>query len=242
MDYDDFYYEPSESEMAILDLKEHLRNEVKKEIIDKLEQLEKENKELQDIKKHKEKLEQDYKNKTYELEREYKEKERTLYKKPLKELIDIIQEEHYVVNYDWLDKPKCDKCNEQRQIELEDAYGRKHYVDCVCKEKYKSNYIVKPYYIGTITEIAKRDNKLAMWIKFTYEKSCWQDNDYISATYIDKNSIINDFDEFIQNNENVEEIKAKVKNKYYLSEYIFSKKEEAKKLADYANNLENKGE
>ena len=36
--YDDFYCEPSESDLAIQKLKEHLKNEVKSEIINELKQ------------------------------------------------------------------------------------------------------------------------------------------------------------------------------------------------------------
>ena len=52
IDYDDFYNEPSDSDIAIEELKEHLRNEVKSEILSKLKRLEKENKELQEVRKN----------------------------------------------------------------------------------------------------------------------------------------------------------------------------------------------
>lgn len=232
--YDDFYNEPSESDIAIEELKEHLRNEVKSEILNKLERLEKENKELQEIKNNKKQLELEYQEKERQLEREYKLKERDLMKKPIQELLEIIQEEYYYVSYDYLKKEKCDKCNDERRIELVDAYGRKHYVDCVCKKEYKSEYLVKEKYIGVITEISKRDGQLKMWVSFTYKKSSY-DGEYVSGTYFDKDSIIYSFDDFIEKNEN--KIKEGLEKGYGFSSYIFSTKEEAQKFADYLNEL-----
>lgn len=234
--YDDFYNEPSESDIAIEELKEHLRNEVKSEILNKLERLEKENKELQEIKNNKNKLELEYQEKERQLEREYKLKERDLMKRPIQELLEIIQEEYYYVSYNYLEKEKCDKCNNERKIELVDAYGRKHYVNCVCKDNYKSEYLVKEKYIGVITEISKRNGHLKMWVDFTYKKSNYDKDDmYISGTYFDKDSIIYSFDDFITKNE--KKIKEELEKGYGFSSYIFSKKEEAQKFADYLNEL-----
>ena len=233
MIYDDFYCEPSESDLAIQKLKEHLKNEVKSEIINELEHLKKENAELQDIKKNKSKLENEYKEKIRQLELEYKEKERTLYKRPLQELVEIIQEEYYYVCQENLEKEKCDKCNENRQLELIDCYGRKHYVDCICKGTYKSKFIVKEKYIGNIPEISKKDNKLHMWLDFRYEKSCNKEDYYASSTHFDKGDLIYNFDDLINKNE--EDILDRLKKGFYFSCYTFSKKEEAQKLADYLN-------
>lgn len=236
MDYEDFYYEPSESDVAINELKKHLRNEVKNEIISELEYLKKENQELQDIKNNKDKYEKEYKNKLLELEQDYKEKERTLYKRPIQDLLEIIQEEYYYVSYDMLEKEKCNKCNDDRKIELIDAYKRKHYVNCVCSERYKSDWLVKTKYIGVITEISKRENKLKMWVSFSYSKcSCERDGYYVSGIYFDKNSIIYDFDEFIIKNK--DKIQESIDKGYYLTDYIFSKREDAQRFANYLNKL-----
>lgn len=233
--FDDFYNAPSESDIAIEELKEHLRNEVKSEILRKLEMLEKENKELREIKSNKRKFELEYQEKERQLEREYKQKERDLMNRPIQELLEIIQEEYYYVSYDYLEKDKCDKCNYERKLELIDPYGTKHYVNCPCEEKYKSEYKVKEKYIGVITEISKRNGQLKMWVKFAYKKRSYEKDDcYISGTYFDKDSIIYNFDVFISEKEN--EINQAIEKDYYFSNYTFAKKEEAQKFADYINN------
>lgn len=71
MEYEDFYDEEYEYfDSTIADLKEQLKKEVKKEIQDKITTLEKENEELQDIKKNWNKIKQEYESKVNEIERE----------------------------------------------------------------------------------------------------------------------------------------------------------------------------
>lgn len=72
MYYEDFFNEPSESDLAIEELKAHLRNEVKEEILNKLNSLKEENEMLLDIKNNWDKLKREYDDKISELERERK--------------------------------------------------------------------------------------------------------------------------------------------------------------------------
>ena len=68
MYYEDFFNEPSESDLAIEELKAHLRNEVKEEILNKLNSLKEENEMLLDIKNNWDKLKREYDDKISELE------------------------------------------------------------------------------------------------------------------------------------------------------------------------------
>ena len=70
MYYDDFYNEPSEADIYIEELKDKIRTEVKEDIINELEKLRKENKELQDVKNNINKLEKEYNQKKNELEKD----------------------------------------------------------------------------------------------------------------------------------------------------------------------------
>ena len=75
-----------------------------------------------------------------------------------------------------------------------------------------------------------------MWVDFTYKKSSYdKDSMYISGTYFDKDSIIYSFDDFITKNE--KKIKGELEKGYGFSSYMFSKREEAQKFADYLNEL-----
>lgn len=238
MSYDDFYYEPSESELYIEELKDKLKSEVKKDIINELNKLRKENEELKNIKNNISKLENKYKEKEYQLEREYKEKERTLMQKPLNELVKIIKEQYFYVTRPWKYIKKCDKCNDNRNLELVDPYGRKHEIACVCKQHEYKAFEVQEKYIGVITEISKRNNELMMWVDFSYSKGLSRDDYYISGTYFDKNKLINKYEELINkiSKNNIEEI---INQRKY-NDYLFVNKNDAEKFAKFLNENLNK--
>ena len=233
MYYDDFYNEPSESDIYIEELKDKIRLEVKKDIINELERLRKENKELQDVKNNINKLEREYNQKKNELEREYQEKERTLMQRPLNELLEIIKEEYYCIDrpYDYI--PKCDKCNEKRKLEFTDVYGRKHEVKCVCDKMERKPFEVETKYIGTIKEISKRNGKMCIWTSFTWSKSNYEPYEYISGTYFDKECIVYNYEQL--------EVKIADKSKKEIIEniyrkYYFVNKKDAEKFAKWLNN------
>ena len=240
MYYDDFYNEPSEADIYIEELKDKIRTEVKEDIINELEKLRKENKELQDVKNNINKLEKEYNQKKNELEKEYQEKQRTLMKRPLNELLEIIKEEYYCIirPYDYI--PKCDKCNEKRRLELVDVYGRKHEVNCVCNKMEHKLFEVKTKYIGTIKEISKRNGKMCIWTSFTWSKSAYEQYDYINGIYFDKEYIIYNYEQLEKKiaNKSKKDIIENVYRKYY-----FVNKEDAEKFAKWLNeNLESENE
>lgn len=143
MYYEDFFNEPSESDLAIEELKSHLRNEVKKEILNKLNSLKEENEMLLDIKSNWNKLKREYEDKILELERE---KEKTLkdvkneyYNATLQDLFDNCElfSRVYQVDYTFERTPKCSKCDNNRQYTLISPDGEEHKVSCSCQSSYK---------------------------------------------------------------------------------------------------------
>ena len=66
--YDDFYNEPSESDVYIEQLKENLKKEIKEDILNEISRLRKENKELKEVKENISKLEFSYRQKEIKLE------------------------------------------------------------------------------------------------------------------------------------------------------------------------------
>lgn len=65
---EDFYNEPSEFEQQIYEFKEALSKQVRDEFIEKMDKLEKENAELQTVKKDFDKIKQDYEDKKRKLD------------------------------------------------------------------------------------------------------------------------------------------------------------------------------
>lgn len=143
MYYEDFFNEPSESDLAIEELKSHLRNEVKEEILNKLSSLKEENEMLLDIKSNWNKLKREYEDKISELERE---KEKALknaknecYNATLQDLFDNCElfSRVYQVDYTFERTPKCSKCDNNRQYTLISPDGEEHKVSCSCQSSYK---------------------------------------------------------------------------------------------------------
>lgn len=222
MKYEDFYDEEYDYfDSTIADLKEQLKKEVKQEIQDKIATLEKENAELQDVKENWEQIKQEYKNKINEIQREKQyildNAKRETYNATLKDLFDNCDyfQKLYKVDYKTEEQEKCDKCDENRELTIEDCYGRKHKVHCKCSDKRKVYYSEENLDICVYIQKEKeRDN-----FRFEFRSnSSWE-----YGHKINKENVLEKFD------------KDKVKGYYWT---YFTTLEEAQKYADYLNNIE----
>jgi hypothetical protein len=129
---DDFYYEPSEFEIQIEEFKESLMRAVKEEYVGVMENLKKENKELQEIKANFEQIKRDYDNKKWELSREYEDLKLKVRRERLSQLMKECEVELYTVTSRGKKIPKCNKCDEERKIHFTTPSGRKTYEMCEC--------------------------------------------------------------------------------------------------------------
>lgn len=134
-DYDesDFYHEPSEFEQKVDELKESLLESVKKDFIDEMNRLRKENEELQEVKNNMKNLEFEHAEKLNELNRERRDLERKVRSERLSSLIGAV--EYFTVASRGKDKPKCEKCDENRRLNYKTPSGRKDYEMCECSER-----------------------------------------------------------------------------------------------------------
>lgn len=143
MYYEDFFNEPSESDLAIEELKAHLRNEVKEEILNKLNSLKEENEMLLDIKNNWDKLKREYEDKISELECErkkaLKDARNECYNATLQDLFDNCElfSKIYQVDYTFENAPKCSKCDNEGKYTLISPDGEEHKVSCSCRKSYK---------------------------------------------------------------------------------------------------------
>lgn len=216
---EDFYDEEYDYfDSTIADLKEQLKKEVKQEIQDKIKTLENENKELQDVKENWEEIKQEYENKITELERE---KQRILdnakneiYNATLKDLFENCEyfSKIYRIDTTYVKRPKCDRCDENRELTVVDCYGRKHKVSCKCVNQ-KCIYI------------AEENTRAQIYVQKDAEKDNFlfrinEDSDYCYGRKISKEEVLEKFD------------KDKVKG--YYNTY-FTTLEEAQKYANYLN-------
>ena len=127
----DFWDEPSESDELIYNFKEALRKEVKQEVKDKIERLEKE---LADLKEFREEKEQ-YDNRINQLENKLKKTESEVEEKAkqlkLNEFLTMIESPAWCVHGDWeYLNPKCDKCDDSRTIHFLAPSGKEHTESC----------------------------------------------------------------------------------------------------------------
>lgn len=235
-DYDenDFYDESVNSELN--EFIENIKTKAKKEFIDRLNELEKENQELQEVKRDYNskinELEREYDDKLYKLEKEYKEKECNLYKRPINEIFPFVSKPYYkaTVKYDYI--PKCNKCDENRQFVYIDPLNREHKFDCACNKKEFRGYEVEERVINFIKEISIRDGKPRMWVDFNIRES--NSGDYICGNYFDKSKIVpsEKVDELVNEYFSMNSIP-----RYDVTQYYFESKEDCEKVISALNSM-----
>ena len=163
MEYYDFYDETTEFDQQIDEFKKSLMFGVKQEFLDRLNNLEKENQELKEIKNNWISLVQEYENKKYMLEQEKLNAKTEARNQRLSELLKDNEIVLYKAEGKHFEKPKCDKCDRNRQIKYVSPQGRKvsEFCDCAIKstKHFPQRYI---WYEFRIDDYTKR---LFVWYK-----------------------------------------------------------------------------
>lgn len=178
---DDFYNEPSEFEIQINELKESLSKSVKDEFLEEMERLRKENKNLQGIKEHFEQIKREYEKKKDECDRVIYEAEQKAKRMRANELMENYRIFAWSTTWKYLYGPKCDKCNEGREVEIILPSGRKVNDECGCSRS-KTKVMVPKRMV--LYEIADRDRGIAAWYKACgNEKDRYYTIDYASSVY-----------------------------------------------------------
>lgn len=130
--HDDFYNEPTEFDGKVEELKESLAGAVKKEFLEEMERLKKENQKLQGIKAHFEQVKRDYENKKLECERVMRNAEQNALRMRAYAVMDKFKLFEYTPQTVRLYRKKCEKCDSSRQIMVELPSGKKVYDECEC--------------------------------------------------------------------------------------------------------------
>ena len=140
--FDGFYDEPSEYEQMVEDLKDKLKESVKKEILDELNRLHKKVAELQD-------LESNWNQRCWEQEaehdramRELEETKRNLRRMRASELLQEFSEELYGIDYKYEHLPKCDRCDQNRRRVTKGKAGNPIIEICECNRT-RTTYSVR---------------------------------------------------------------------------------------------------
>ena len=134
--FDDFYDEPSEFEAEICEFKAALREAVKREFLEKMAALEKENASLREFRDKK----QEYDRELAKMRREYDaamaSAKREAERMRANDIVRTLCSTGYRPKAFYTERPKCDRCNERRQIVYISPMGRKCTEDCKCAKKY----------------------------------------------------------------------------------------------------------
>ena len=234
-DFDD-YYDPSEGEFFFDEMKEKFREILREDVNSELSRLTKENAELRKIVK-------EYNDKKMELTRrerdvQYKEDnlkrdvEREFYSKTMDEVFEHLLEDSEVWYAECVphENPKCDLCDEERQMIARYPNGEIVKKQCDCA---KPTYVYEPV-ISVNKQIKFHKSYKSSGKKCYFTKNYKPNKDYAEAYdyycefRIEK--IYNDFND---------EVKEYHKAKRYGEKIAFRNKEACQKYCDWLNEENN---
>ena len=233
-DFDD-YYDPSEGELFFDEMKEKFREILREDVNSELSRLTKENAELRKIVK-------EYNDKKMELTRrerdvQYKEDnlkrdvEREFYSKTMDEVFEHLLEDSEVWYAEYIphEKPKCDLCDEERQMVATYPNGEIVKKQCDCA---KPTYVYEP--VLSVNKQIKFHK--AYKPRYSDHKKCYftknhePNKDYAEAyDYYSEFRIENIYDEF---NDDVKEYH---EAKRYGEKVAFKNEEACQKYCDWLN-------
>lgn len=230
-DFDD-YYDPSEGELFFDEMKEKFREILREDVNSELSRLTKENAELRKIVK-------EYNDKKMELTRrerdiQYKEDnlkrdvEREFYSKTMDEVFEHLLEDSEVWYAEYVphEKPKCDLCDEERQMVATYPNGEIVKKQCDCA---KPTYVYEPV-ISVNKQIKFHKSYKYSDKKCYFTKNHKPNKDYAEAyDYYSEFRIENIYDEF---NDDVKEYH---EAKRYGEKVAFKNEEACQKYCDWLN-------
>lgn len=234
-DFEENYYEPSEEEIFLDELKDKFREILRDDLKTELERLKEENadlrktvKEYKDMKSKLSSKEREFRYKEENLKREV---EREFYNKTIEEVFAGALEDSEVWYAESVPhkKPKCNLCNEERKMIATYPNGEKVYKSCDCANPI---YSYEPY-ISVNKEIKFHK---AYKPRYSDDKKVYltkyhrPNKDYVEAyDYYGEFRIENIFDDF------TEDAKVCHKTKRYGEKIAFRNKEACQKYCDWLN-------
>ncbi len=229
MYYDDDYdfYEPTEGDRIFEKAKEKLKECIVGNIKNDMNRLKVENEKLKELIEKYRNKEYELKNREQKIEQKENELEEQFYRKKFSEILKPFEEivTAYRIDHEWVEKDKCDKCNENRLIEYVSKHGDKVYHNCSCRGSYKK-YIVDKIKLKKLSLFKANDGEKEFIITPKYDSEKYDDR------YCDL-KIKHIFKDF-----NLEEIE-NIDDYDLTGNCIWINKEDCQKCCDFLNRLEN---
>lgn len=142
MNYWDDYYEPSEFDIMMSEFKQSIVDNTRQEIKERIQKLEKENAELQEVKKNWNQIKKEHESAIRELRYKTENAEKEAKKQRAADILKSIAVKGYRPHITYERLPKCDKCDANRRIHYVSPMGRQMTEDCECA-KQKRHYSPK---------------------------------------------------------------------------------------------------
>ena len=214
------YFEPSEFDEKIEELKNELRESVKKEINDEIEKLRKENKELQGIKRNFESVKKDFERKKDECDRAIRNAESKAKQARLKELMEHFKVTLWAVSWDYRYKKKCDKCDKNRRIQVVLPSGKTVDDECSCRVNKKVYYPKE----NVLYELSERNREFMAWYMAKGDRG---EEYFVGGPRTEYAKVV------VDHNKDFKEIETEELRKVF-----FTTKEECQAFCDYINGTE----
>lgn len=184
-DPDDFYDEPNEFDQQIDGFRQTLLKAVKTNFLTKMEQLEKENDELQQVKNNFKKIERDFKAKERALEIERNDMKRQAYRERLSVLMKDFEVLMFRADYKGVLPPKCDKCNEKRKVAYVTPLGKNLEEDCHCNVS--SRLYFPAEFVASEFRVNSDNKQMLIWYKMNpgrdYDHASYDSSDLAKTVF-----------------------------------------------------------
>lgn len=225
-DYD-YFYEPSKNDIVMEEIGDILKKMIRKEVVDELEALRKENAELRQFKSEKESHERKIRELEYQCKIAIENAQREAKQTRIHDLFGDMVSTGYMIRSNNTKRQKCNKCNDNRRIEYTTPLGKTAYEVCDC-DGYDYFY-----------EVAEVE-LLSFKIRKGYG---WSNEESVSKYYRHARNIYNDKDDYneyqnvydVYSGESFEDVK---KNNYYGT--VFLDKEKCQEYCDWLNEQKKK--
>lgn len=211
---ENFYREPSEFEEEIEKLKAALASSVQQKFLDEMDALRRENELLRDFRDEKEAYDRELAQAKAQYEAKRREAEMQANRKKLKDLLALFSVTGYRVWTNYVQGPKCDKCDKDRKIHYVSPAGRKMTEDCTCAVQ---TPIYSPKEVSLVSFYA---------------------SDKLSSMYFERESEDRDYDRYdmcAELYDRHEDITFEKINKYRV---VFLKMEDCQRYCDWLNEVE----
>lgn len=169
---EDFFEESLEFAEQVIALKDAMSKSIKGNILYEMERLKRENEELQKVKRDWEAIKREHAEKARQFESARKNLEDTVRRERLDTLLEPLRIIRFRAVVENKLGPKCDKCDDNREVEYITPLGRKKKEDCECNVR-KRVYQPEEYLVSEFST-ERNGQQLNIW----YKRSRYADSDH----------------------------------------------------------------